>query len=170
MAELLQRYLDRIAAEAWVAAVHHDPAQDPWSWYVRLTGEERDFVAVWLRVGERTLRFESYLMPPPEENVEQLYLYLLKVNHGLVGAKYGIGGKDELGVFLSGHLPVEHVDEAGLDAAIGLCWETIEANFATAMGIGYASTFRPRRRGAALHPLSTRGRATGDTDSPPGSR
>lgn len=144
-AAVVADYVSRIASEDWVAAVHHDPAEDPWAWYVRLVGDQRDYVAVWLVVRERTLLFESYLMPPPQENHEAFYLYLLKVNHGLVGAKYGIGGAGELGVFLNGHVPVEHVDEAAVDAAVGLCWETIERNFPTAMSIGYASAYHPRR-------------------------
>lgn len=138
-------YLERISREDWVVALHHDDVEDPWAWYVRIVGDERDYVALRFEVRERTLAFESYLMPPPQENHEDLYLYLLKVNHDLVGVKYGIGGTDELGIFLTGHLPVDKVDEDALDAAVGLVWETIERNFSTAMGIGYASVFRRTR-------------------------
>lgn len=141
---VLAAYLDRASDEDWVVAVHHDETENQWAWYVRLAGEERDYVAIWFEVRERTMAFESYLMPPPQENHEDLYLYLLKVNHGLVGVKYGIGGTDELGVFLTGHLPVDRVDEAALDATVGLVWETIERHFATAMAIGYASVYRRR--------------------------
>lgn len=142
---MLEAYLESIADRDWVVAVHHDAADDPWVFYVRLVGDERDYVAVRFEVRERTLAFESYLMPPPEENHADLYLYLLKVNHGLVGVKYGIGGDDELGVFLSGHLPVEQVDAEALDHVVGLLWETIERHFPTAMAIGYAPMFRRRR-------------------------
>lgn len=169
MAAVVRAYLARIGAEDWRVSVHHAPVEDPWAWYVRLTGDERDFVAIWLRVRERTLLFESYLMPPPEENAEELYLYLLKVNQGLVGAKFGIGGVEELGVFLTGHVPVEHVDEAALDAVVGLCWETIEGHFGTAMGIGFASVYRRRRRASAVHSPSTIRPGTGRADCPPGS-
>lgn len=142
---VLEAYTARIAGEDWVVAVHHDAAEDPWAWYVRIVGDSRDYIAIWFRVRERTLLFESYLMPPPAENERELYRYLLEVNHGLVGVKYGIGGGDEIGVFLNGHLPVDRVDDEALDAAVGLCWETIERHFATAMAIGYESTYRLRR-------------------------
>ena len=42
-------------------------------WYVRLRGEEKEFTTVWLTLGQRTLRYETYVMPAPEENAEALY-------------------------------------------------------------------------------------------------
>jgi len=36
-------------------------------WYVRMSGEEKEFTTVWLTLGQRTLRFETYVMPAPEE-------------------------------------------------------------------------------------------------------
>jgi len=38
-------------------------------WYVRLRGEEKDNITVWLMLGQRTLRYEAYVMPAPEESV-----------------------------------------------------------------------------------------------------
>ena len=37
-------------------------------WYVRLRGDEKDFTTVWLTLGQRTLQYETYVMPAPEEN------------------------------------------------------------------------------------------------------
>ena len=42
-------------------------------WYVRMQGEEKEFTTVWLTLGQRTLRYETYVMPAPEENAEALY-------------------------------------------------------------------------------------------------
>ena len=42
-------------------------------WYVRLEGEEKDFTTVWLTIAQRTLRYETYVMPAPEENHAALY-------------------------------------------------------------------------------------------------
>ena len=39
-------------------------------WYVRMVGDEKDFTTVWLTLGQRTLRYETYVMPAPEENRE----------------------------------------------------------------------------------------------------
>ncbi|MDH5291469.1 MAG: hypothetical protein OEY41_15855, partial [Acidimicrobiia bacterium] len=45
----------------------------PRSWFVRMEGEERGVFTIrfWLR--QRTLRYETYVMPAPEENHSQLY-------------------------------------------------------------------------------------------------
>ncbi len=37
-------------------------------WYVRMRGEEKEFTTVWLTLGQRTFRYETYVMPAPEEN------------------------------------------------------------------------------------------------------
>jgi len=60
-------------------------------WYVRMQGEEKEFTTVWLTLGQRTLRYETYVMPAPEENAEALYESLLRRNEKLVGAHFSIG-------------------------------------------------------------------------------
>ena len=74
-------------------------------WYVRLRGEDKDFTTVWLTLGQRTLRYETYVMPAPEENAAALYEHLLRRNERLVGAHFSIGIEDA--VFLRGELPVD---------------------------------------------------------------
>ena len=58
---------------------------DEYRWYVRMHGEEKEFTTVWFTLGQRTLRFETYVMPAPEENAEQLYEHVLRRNESLVG-------------------------------------------------------------------------------------
>lgn len=53
-------------------------------WYVRMQGEEKEFTTVWLTLGQRTLRYETYVMPAPEENAEALYESLLRRNENLL--------------------------------------------------------------------------------------
>ena len=50
-----------------------DGEGDEHRWYVRLRGEEKEHITVWLTLGQRTLRYEAYVMPAPEENVAQVY-------------------------------------------------------------------------------------------------
>ena len=52
-----------------VVAVERDADPDLHRWYVRMRGEERDYLAVWLTVGDYTLAYEVYVMPAPEENI-----------------------------------------------------------------------------------------------------
>ena len=71
---------------------------------MRLRGEDKDFTTVWLTLGQRTLRYETYVMPAPEENDGALYEHLLRRNERLVGAHFSIGIEDA--VFLRGELGV----------------------------------------------------------------
>ena len=121
-----------------VAAVDVDPAER--RWYVRLRGEEKATFTVWITLRERTVHYESYFMPAPEENVQELYEYLLKANMKLFGMRFAIGMEDA--VYLVGQMPLSAVDEAELDRIVGSVYAYTERYFRPAMSIGYASKFR----------------------------
>lgn len=108
-------------------------------WYVRMRGEEKEFTTVWITLGQRTLKYETYVMPVPEENAEQLYEYLLRRNESLVGAHFSIGIEDAM--FLRGEMPLRLVDEAELDRVIGTLYATVERIFPVIIRIGFASRF-----------------------------
>lgn len=108
-------------------------------WYVRLRGEEKEFTTVWITLGQRTLRYETYVMPAPEENAEQLYEHLLRRNETLVGAHFSIGIEDA--VFLRGELPLGHLHEEELDRVIGTMYAAVERIFPVIIRIGFASRF-----------------------------
>ena len=137
---------DRISA--WLAAqLQENPAllavdRDPdvRRWYVRLRGKERDFITIWLTLGQRTLHYETYFMPAPEEREQELYEYLLRRNHKLFALRFSIG--PENAVYLVGQLPATAIDEAELDRIVGTTYATVEQYFRPAMRIGYASKFR----------------------------
>jgi len=108
-------------------------------WYVRMRGDEKEFTTVWLTLGQRTLRYETYVMPAPEENAEQLYEHLLRRNESLVGAHFSIG--IEAAIFLRGELPLRLVEEEELDRVIGTLYATVERVFPVIIRIGFASRF-----------------------------
>ena len=108
-------------------------------WYVRLRGEDKDFTTVWLTLGQRTLRYETYVMPAPEENAAELYEHLLRRNERLVGAHFSIGIEDA--VFLRGEVGVAALNEAELDRVIGTLYATVEQTFQALLRIGFASRF-----------------------------
>lgn len=108
-------------------------------WYVRMAGDEKDFTTVWLTLGQRTLRYETYVMPAPEENAEALYEHLLRRNERLVGAHFSIGIEDA--IFLRGELPLAILVEDELDRAIGTLYATVEQCFKSLLRIGFASRF-----------------------------
>ena len=109
-------------------------------WRVRLAGEEKDFTTIWLTLDQRTLAYESYVMPAPEEDHARFYEYLLRRNHDLNGMAFAIG--DEDAVFLRGRLPVSAVDEGQLDRIVGSFYAYVERFFRPALRIGFASHLR----------------------------
>jgi hypothetical protein len=109
-------------------------------WYVRMRGEEKDFTTVWITMGQRTLRYETYVMPAPEENTAELYESLLRRNEKLVGAHFSIGAEDA--VFLRGELPLAVVDEREVDRILGTLYATVEHVFRPLLRVGFASRFR----------------------------
>ena len=108
-------------------------------WLVRMQGEEKDFTTVWLTLGQRTLRYESFVMPAPEENHADLYEHVLRRNDRLVGARFSIGAED--GIFLRGELPARHVDLDAIDQVLGLLYANVEQCFKGLLRIGFASHF-----------------------------
>lgn len=109
-------------------------------WSVRLTGEEKDYTAVWFTLGQRTLEYETYVMPAPEENHAALYELLLRQNAGLFGCAFCIG--DEDAVYLRGRTDLRDLTHADLDRILGTLYSNVERFFRPAMRIGYASRFR----------------------------
>lgn len=139
----LERRIDE-----WLATVHsqHPNAvaaqrstEESDRWMVRLRGEAKEFTTIWLRLGQRTLRYETYVMPYPEENVNEVFELLLRRNERLVGAHYSLGA--ESAVFLNGELVLAAVDERELDRIIGTLYATVEAQFADLVRLGFASRF-----------------------------
>jgi len=108
-------------------------------WYVRVKGEEKDVWTAWWQLRERTFRFETYVMPAPEENHEVFFRHLLVRNQSLVGMAFQIGQEDA--VYLAGSLPVRAVNEAELDRILGSMWAAVERSFRPALRIGFASRF-----------------------------
>jgi len=108
-------------------------------WFVRMRGEEKEFTTVWITLGQRTLRYETYVMPAPEENEQTLYENLLRRNERLVGAHFSIGAEDA--VYLRGEMPTAAVDKDDIDRILGTIYATVEQTFKPLLRIGYASRF-----------------------------
>ena len=108
-------------------------------WYVRMRGEEKEFTTIWITLGQRTLRYETYVMPAPEENAAELYESVLRRNERLVGAHFSIGAEDA--IFLRGELPLALVCEPELDRIVGTMYDIVERAFPSLIRIGFASRF-----------------------------
>lgn len=108
-------------------------------WYVRVHGESKDVFTIWFTLRQRSLHYETYVMPAPEENHGEFYEHLLRRNRKLHGAAFCIG--EEAAVFLAGSLPVHAVDDGELDRILGSLYAYVEQCFLPALRIGFASRF-----------------------------
>jgi hypothetical protein len=130
----------QLDTNAVVAAVERDVESGERRWFVRVRGEQKDVFTIWFHLRQRTLHYETYVMPAPEEHHAELYEHLLRRNLKLYGASFAIGDEDAL--FLVGQLANAHVDEDELDRILGSLYQWVEAFFRPAMRIGYASKFK----------------------------
>ena len=108
-------------------------------WLVRMRGEDKAVITVWLTLRERTLHYETYFMPAPEEDVERCWEYLLRLNNRLYAMRFAIGAEDA--VYLVGQLPLKAVDDTELDRIIGAAYTYTEQYFRSALAIGFGSRF-----------------------------
>lgn len=143
--------LDRVAAliEQWTLTQLNDNASvlgietevdnGVRRWLLRLEGEEKQFIAVWLSLRQRSLSVETYFMPAPEENIEDCLTYLMRLNARLGGLRFAIGQEDAM--YLMGAVSVHHVTESELDRLLGCAYAYTEAYFRPAMRIGFATRF-----------------------------
>lgn len=142
LATVIEEWLDeQLAENPIVAAVDRDEDPDTLRWFVRVNGEEKDVFSIWFHLRQRTLHYETYVMPAPEENEAEFYAYLLRRNTTLMGAAFGVGEEDA--IFLSGALPNDAIDPGELDRILGSLYVWVERFFQPALRIGFASRFPP---------------------------
>jgi Putative bacterial sensory transduction regulator len=104
-------------------------------WYVRLHGDEKEFTTVWLTLAQRTLRYETYVIPAPAEHALELYEHVLRRNERLVGAHFSIGMEDA--IYLRGEMPVALVSAGEVDRVIGTLFATVEQCFGALVAIAF---------------------------------
>ncbi len=141
---LIDSWLSDFASESsLIAAIDRGTSDDTVfgepRWYVRMIGEHKDFTTVWVTLGQRTLRYETYVMPAPEENFEAVAEQLLRRNDQLVGVHFSIG--EENAIYLRGELPNGAVNAAELDRVLGTLYSTVEAAFLPILKLAFASRF-----------------------------
>jgi len=138
--ELIDKWLETQKQELPILRGVVRDADIPRRWYVRLEGETRDVSTVWLTLGQRTLKYETYFLPAPENNREKLFELLLRRNYELVGAQFGIGPEEA--IFLTGELPFHAVDEHELDRILGSIWEFVERHWSAVLRIGFTERLK----------------------------
>ena len=134
---LIEAWLDRQRAENPLLLEADRGEPDLRRWRLRLAGEEKDVTTVWLTVDQRTISYETYVMPAPDEDHARVYEHLMRRNRQFNGVAFCIG--DEDGVYLRGQLPVWAVTDDELDRIVGSLYAYVEQCFRPALRIGFAS-------------------------------
>ena len=143
--------LDRLAGlvDGWLAAQLVDnpvvaavdrEVDGPRSWFVRVNGEEKDVFTIRFKLRQRTLAYETFVMPAPEENQAEFFEHLMRRNRTLYGASFTVGEEDA--IFLQGQIDNRQIEwEEELDRVLGSLYVWVEQFFRPALRIGFASKF-----------------------------
>ena len=126
--------------------IEHQPLADDrghFHWLIRLRGEEKNVITLWLSLRQRTVHVETEVMPAPEENRELLYRYMLVKNAELRELHLAIGPED--GIYLMAQIPMGEVTTERLDEVVGATLTYVEEIFPTAMAMGLPALYRRRR-------------------------
>ena len=121
-----------------VQAVERGEIDKPF-WYVRLDGDAKQHFSAEFTLDQRTLAFESYFMPEPEENREQVFEHLLVRNRTMFPLQFVIGSENA--VYLRAQIDNRHVDAEAVDRLLAAVYEYTEQFFVPAMRLGFESRF-----------------------------
>ena len=124
-----------IAAEDAIQHVEYDAELR--RWYVRFGCDGRDAATIYFDLHQRTLRYELYFLPAPDDDARlpALHAWLLRRNHDLYGARFSLGRDGD--VYLTGRVALEHLTTGELDRIIGVLYELTERWFQAAVRIAY---------------------------------
>ena len=111
-------------------------------WLLRFRGEEKQFIAIWMTLRQRTVYVEIELMPPPEENVVEVLTIALNKNFDLFPLHIAIGPDN--GLYLVMRFAVGEASNELFDEISGAAIRYVEELFPTLMARGYASVYRRR--------------------------
>lgn len=111
-------------------------------WLLRFRGEEKQFIAIWMTLRQRTVYVEIELMPPPEENIDEVLAIALTKNFDLFPLHIAIGPDN--GLYLVMRFPVGEASNELFDEICGAAIRYVEELFPTLMARGYASVYRRR--------------------------
>jgi hypothetical protein len=144
--ETLRDWAQQWHASSFVGEIEHQVLPDDkghFHWLIRLKGDERDVITLWLSLRQRTVFAETEVMPAPEERHEELYKFLLTKNHELRELHLAIGPED--GIYLVAQIPFNELTVERLDEVVGATVHYVDEIFPTAMSMGLASVYRRRR-------------------------
>lgn len=144
--ETLQSWAALWHASSFVGQIEHQAVPDDkghFHWLIRLKGDEKDVITLWLSLRQRSVHVETELMPAPEERREELYRYLMVKNHELRELHLAIGPED--GIYLVTRVPILELTIERLDELVGATLTYVDELYPTAMSMGLGTVYRRRK-------------------------
>lgn len=130
---------DELAAALTEIGAEHVRHGDD-AFLVTTPGERRHRTLVWLVLGRHHLLVESFVCRAPEENVEQVYRYLLQRNAGLRSVAYALDAEGD--IHLVGRLARERLTADELDTVLGIVLSASDDDFNAILERGFAGAIR----------------------------
>lgn len=141
--DLLVMWLQGVLADNPVVdAAGPDIDEPDRRWYVRVRGDDKDVSTLWFTLDQRTLAYETHVLPAPEDNHAVVYEQLLRRNHHLHGPSFAIGAEDA--IYLVGRVDIPDVDAEALDRVLGTIYAVVEQSFRALLRAGFASRLAAR--------------------------
>ncbi|HEV3213496.1 MAG TPA: YbjN domain-containing protein [Acidimicrobiales bacterium] len=113
-------------------------------WVLRFRGTEKDVIAIWLTLGQRTVLAEAEVMPAPDVAADAVHELVLTRNASLYGLSYAIG--QEHGIYLVARVAAAAIDVDELDRLCGAIVSELDEVYPTVMSLGFPAHYRRRRR------------------------
>ena len=104
-------------------------------WGVRMAQQVRDFTTVWFEVGDLTVGYRAYVLPPAPGDVAEVHRQCLVRNARAWRAHFAVD--PEGAVYLFGRLPLPHLPADELDAVLGALYEMVESSFRSLIRAGF---------------------------------
>ncbi len=104
-------------------------------WGIRMAQQTRDFTTIWFNVGEITIGYEAYLLPPPRRNRAAVMEQCLKRNHRSWPSFIAADDKGEL--YIRGRIPVTHITSDDIETAVGSVYQLVDLAFRPLLVLGY---------------------------------
>jgi hypothetical protein len=144
--ETIETWSQQWSASLLLGIEHQAHADDRghFHWLIRLKGEEKQVITMWLSLRQRSVHVETELMPAPEESREALFRFLLVKNAELRDVHFAIGPEE--GIYLMTQIPMNEVDVERLDELVGATLTYVDEIYPTAMSMGLPALYRRRPR------------------------
>lgn len=107
-------------------------------WGIRMAQQTRDFTTVWFEVGEITIGYAGYLLPPPRFNEVAVFEHCLRRNHRSWPAYIAADDRGEL--YIRGRMAVAHLTADDIGTAVGAVYQLVELAFRPLLELGYVAS------------------------------